>query len=250
MVDVNTINDFHLSEINSTNDFARLMLSERKENIVVSSSLQTLGRGRSDHKWSGLKDENLYFSLGLYYNEEVSLNHIVLLQAVGCLAVKDSILDFVPNINVKLKYPNDVHAKVDDEFAKISGILVEHAFIGSRCESSVIGIGVNLLQEHFSDIVGNRACSLVNFGVKVSPIKFKERLKINLNKYLNMDDSKLFNIWKMELNIIGKIIKVVGNDEYWTVELFDEDGTLTIRNINNYSIKKINDGDSIRYSLD
>jgi len=62
------------------------------------------------------------------------------------LGVADLVSD-VLSMDAKVKWPNDVYC--NDE--KISGILINSTIKGHMLENSVVGIGLNVNQQHFSN---------------------------------------------------------------------------------------------------
>lgn len=68
------------------------------------------------------------------------------LSAAMALAVRATVADFIPEHQVFIKWPNDIY--IGEK--KIAGILIENALKGNHIHYSIIGVGLNVLQEDFS----------------------------------------------------------------------------------------------------
>ncbi len=238
---------YHFEEIDSTNDAAKSLIKNEKL-IAVTANYQIKGKGRNSNRWLGDKSANLYLSFGIKHEFQVDLKRIIAFQGMGCLAVKLALNIVCKDDIFRLKYPNDVYAKHSGNYKKICGVLVEHGFIGSFCDYSIIGIGLNINQMVFPDIPNINPVSLAMLGYKIEIKEITEKVIEELNFLNTLNDDQLFDAWVKELNIIGKNIKVLGEDkDYKAVEIF-EDGRLKV--INDTSERIIDNGDSVRYSLE
>lgn len=142
----------HLAQVDSTNSYLRRRLSEEpdlEEYTVVTATDQTAGRGQPGHRWDATAGQNLTMTL-LLHPAELMEDHGTLfdLNILTALAVRHALQRELPQgLEVKVKWPNDL--LVDGR--KICGILIENTFSSSHLEASVVGIGVNVLQEHFGE---------------------------------------------------------------------------------------------------
>jgi len=106
---------------------------------VVVADHQTGGRGRLGRRWESERGENLTFSLVL--RPSLPPRDAPLLCLAAAVAVAE-VLD------ERIKWPNDV---LDGQGRKLAGILAEvHAEV-DRLHFLVIGVGVNVNQQAFSD---------------------------------------------------------------------------------------------------
>lgn len=242
------IEHYHFHEIGSTNDYIKELLEEHNQ-VIVTSDIQREGRGRNSKKWLGSQGENVYFSFGIKHNHPPSAIELSLYQAAGCLAVQDA-LNKTTEFNIfKLKYPNDVIVNTPSGFRKICGVLVEHSFSGSICQTSVIGIGINVNQMAFPDEIDDTATSLKAMGINTTPAKIIVELTEMISKYIHKSTDYLFNEWQKRLNVVGKEITLLGSKDKWKVVYMLPDGRLKISNQNDGNILIVGDGDSIRYNL-
>ena len=128
---------YHLSEIDSTNNYALNLLSKSTpaEGTTISADFQTHGRGQYGRDWLSESTKNLLSSIILYpdflpANEQFSLSKAV------SLAVRNCINSFLPSKEIRIKWPNDIYC--DDK--KIAGILIQNLLTGNKINVSVIGI--------------------------------------------------------------------------------------------------------------
>ena len=142
----------HLAQVDSTNSYLRRRLAEEpdlEEYTVVTATDQTAGRGQPGHRWDATAGQNLTMTLLLHPGDLMEDGGTLFdLNILTALAVRQALQrELPPGPEVKVKWPNDL--LVDGR--KICGILIENSFSSSRLEASVIGIGVNVLQEHFGE---------------------------------------------------------------------------------------------------
>ena len=135
----------HLAECTSTNDEARDWARDASNfapsGALVSGDSQTHGRGQRGREWQGGVGDSALLS---YIYRPESTSEIRELGLVTALAVADA-LTVGTSLSPQIKWPNDI--LLDNH--KVAGILVEAA------EGVVIlGIGVNVNQEHFPGAEG------------------------------------------------------------------------------------------------
>lgn len=239
---------FHYERITSTNDFAKELLLHHNF-VVVTADYQTQGRGRNKNIWEGSFGLNVYFSFGIKYQNLRQVEEVAYLQGLGALATIYSLREIASDISFVLKYPNDVYAKCSDcVFRKISGILVEHQFLGEFCSSSVIGIGINVKQTKFPDDLQNRATSLKLLGKEASPEQVTEILIAQIQKYFQLYPHEIKSLWESELKLAGKKVKVISTNQTFIAEGLDSLGRLVGKTSKN-EVVVVTDGDSVAYEL-
>ncbi len=125
--------------IDSTNmEAARKIELGAKGGLWIKAEEQSNGRGRGDRMWIS-KPGNLYASLIYEIGENIrDAGHLSFITA---LAVRDTIIECIPNKNIKCKWPNDILVSGK----KISGILLESG--PNKTEGInyiIIGVGINI----------------------------------------------------------------------------------------------------------
>lgn len=134
----------HIKQTGSTGTYLKEYLKENTSNkkITVYADFQTAGRGQKGNSWESDHGKNLLFStvffpIGLKAGKQFIISQII------SLAVKD-ILDKESDY-ISIKWPNDIYLHEK----KIAGILIENDITGDSVTRSIIGVGINLNQEHF-----------------------------------------------------------------------------------------------------
>jgi BirA family transcriptional regulator, biotin operon repressor / biotin---[acetyl-CoA-carboxylase] ligase len=248
---------FHFESVSSTNIVAKELLDKYPE-VVVTSNNQTSGYGRTGHQWYGNPGENVYCSFGITHEKQLSIEDLSLFQAIGCLIVKHTLSEFASDDDFRIKWPNDIYAKIKMinkyEYKKICGVIVEHSFIGNRCSNTIIGIGINCLQAEFPETIKQNAVSLLQLGYMVDPQKVIVSLRNHFEKIKSKPFEEIFLDWKHDMKIEGKTITLLdvsrkSGSEYIVKDLLN-DGRLLIKDPITVHEKIIDNGDSIRYAFD
>ncbi len=165
-------------EVTSTNDEAEALSQRVKDGeYVVTAIRQTQGRGRRGRSWIGYEG-NLFMS----FLQKIKPSQIGEIVFIVSLSLFESLKDIFPNINIKLKWPNDILV----ENNKISGILLEKG----AGDYLIIGIGVNLVGAPKLEGVLYPATSLQEKGYEVDR-------RILLRKYIEIYD-KNYEKWQAE----------------------------------------------------
>ena len=153
-----------LEETTSTNDVAKQYAADgAEEGIVVVAKVQTKGRGRQGRVWIAAPGQSLLLSVVLRPPWDDSTT--AWLGVLAGVAVAETARELGLQ-GVALKWPNDVlvHGR------KLAGVLVEPRISGGRIEFSVIGVGMNVLQEEtdWPPELRGQATSFAREGVNVS----------------------------------------------------------------------------------
>lgn len=125
---------------------------------AVAALLQTKGRGRRGRAWQAGLGASLTFSLLWRFQSGASaLSGLSL--AVGVALIRA--FHEVGLTDAKLKWPNDVLVKVNGQYLKLAGILIELQGDMEGPSAAVIGIGINLnLPEHIRRHIDQPAIDL------------------------------------------------------------------------------------------
>lgn len=161
-------------EIDSTNLEARRRAEAGNTGPAwLAAKHQNAGRGRLGRNWLS-RGGNLYATLLMPVPEGPVL--ATRLPFAAAVAVVRSCLSFVPQLDVRLKWPNDVRI----QGAKLCGILVESGNAHNGCWAA-IGIGVNLAEA--PQIDGQPTTSLVEHSdlPAIAPDMFLSELRTQLN---------------------------------------------------------------------
>lgn len=204
---------FYYNEIDSTNDEAKKYAEKGcSEGAVFISELQKNGKGRLGRNWKAKKGENLLFSIVL--KPQITPMEATQITLVAGISVC-SALRKMTGLDAKIKWPNDIVLNGK----KIVGILTEMSAAIENVKYVVVGIGINVNSENFSEEIQNKATSLYLEGKK--KIKRAELLKCTLSEfeknykiYLENGFFEPFSeIYKQLCANIGKRIKIIYKDK-------------------------------------
>ncbi|HOP69383.1 MAG: biotin--[acetyl-CoA-carboxylase] ligase [Dethiobacteria bacterium] len=147
---------FYYTTVDSTNAVLRRMAEEGAphETMVIAEE-QRAGRGRRGRRWLSPPGKGLYFSL-LLRPAGVAPEEAAPITLAAAVALAQQ-LQRETGLPVRVKWPNDLLVN----HRKIGGILTELKGEPDRVEYLVMGIGINVNQEH-SDLeeLAGRASSL------------------------------------------------------------------------------------------
>jgi len=236
------MNIIKLSAIDSTNLYLKKLASENTlENFtVVVAEYQTKGRGQMGTKWLSLKAKNLTFSI-LIRVEKFKIEQQFYLSMAISLGIFN-VLSGKVQLPLFIKWPNDILAVKD----KVAGVLIENNIGGCFIKHSIVGIGLNVNQEIFSNELENVTSlkiitgqtfnldevlleivnSIKRYVQFIEEKKLKELKKIYLKSLYKMNKPSMFKD-KNNITFLGKIIDV------------DENGRLALK-LENETIRKFN----------
>ncbi|KAA3640575.1 MAG: biotin--[acetyl-CoA-carboxylase] ligase [Bacteroidetes bacterium] len=217
----------------STNAYAIDLLSKSRpiEGTVISTANQTDGRGQIGSKWNSLPGENLTCSVILYPGF-LLVRQQFMLNIITSLAALEVIQHYLPNCNCHVKWPNDLY--VDNQ--KTGGILIQNSLQGQHIQSTVIGLGINILQKSFPEDIPNATSMILqapdeSFSVENVLTLFCEKLE---KRYLQLKGGKQSHLKDSYLNhLLGleedrQFQKPDGNRFPGRITGITEDGRLII----------------------
>ena len=172
----------HLSEIDSTNNFAAKLLSENlcQNGSVIMADVQTQGKGQRGNIWLSESGKNLLSSF-IFKSDNLSVDRQATLTWATSLSLIETLRKF--NIEVQVKWPNDIVVAGK----KIAGILIENQLQGSKINCSIIGIGVNLNETSFENL--NATSLLLETKKTVEPKSFLAFLAQEMNLLFQFDNN-------------------------------------------------------------
>lgn len=136
----------NLPETASTNHFAKIWLSKNKpiDGAVILAENQTAGRGQAGASWWASPGLNFTFSV-IYLPTFLKIQDQFFLSMAVANGIRGVLQQAFPSGSFSVKWPNDIMAG----HKKIAGILIENSISGHTIQSSVIGIGLNVLEKTF-----------------------------------------------------------------------------------------------------
>ncbi len=228
-----------LEECSSTNDeAARLARAGALHGTVVIAERQTGGRGRDGRVWQS-PIGGLYISVVLRPSLPI-VDVPPMTLAIG-IAVCDAVRAYgAPAV---LKWPNDVLVGG----RKLAGVLVETQTQGSRLESVVVGIGINL-EGVLPDAVASTAITLEDAaGTTIAREPFITQLLVDLERwverYAGVGLEAIIPAWheRMAANLSARAT-VDGEALTGLVAGLDRDGALLLRDPDG-NVHRVRSGD-------
>ncbi|KAF2863844.1 class II aaRS and biotin synthetase [Piedraia hortae CBS 480.64] len=124
------------------------LLSHLPVGLVAVATTQLAGRGRGSNIWVSPQG-SLMFTLLLRHKRTLSQTApVALIQYIAALAIISGIKTYskeYSTLPVKIKWPNDIHARVGKGYVKIGGILVTSTYDPSKGDFTLlVGVGINV----------------------------------------------------------------------------------------------------------
>lgn len=228
---------FHFDEIKSTNVWLYDKMAENIDvsDIVAVAAHQTAGRGMDKNRWESEAGKNLLFSIALRVNFLEAENQFEISQAVS-VAIVETLSQVIDNKQLFIKWPNDIY--YGDK--KLAGILIQNTIEGRMMGISIIGIGLNVNQLHFSrdipnpislkmitgeeyDLENMLNLLIINIKNAVESLRFIEKREEINSKYI----SKLYRYQQWAEYVYQNQVKtliITGFDKYGRLLLHDKEG--------------------------
>jgi BirA family biotin operon repressor/biotin-[acetyl-CoA-carboxylase] ligase len=213
----------------STNDIALEWLRQgAAAGSVVIANEQIKGRGRKGRVWHTRPGTALALSVILRPEAE-TLSQIGMLGA----AVIAELCEIVGLKTVGVKWPNDVQIGG----RKVSGVLPEAIWDGSRLVGVVLGMGVNVRMNFEDTELAELATSIEpELGKPVNRVDLLVNLLARVDYWAqNLGGAALFETWKRYLTTLGQDVCVETPDGVTCgrAEAVDELGALLVRTDDN-----------------
>ena len=226
---------YYFEEIDSTQNFAQQIASDKKENgTIIIAEKQTTGRGRLNRKCTSPKG-GMWFSLIIHPKFDVSSS--TLIPILSAVALSKSIKT-VLGIKTEVKWPNDITMNGK----KVAGMLVDASFQANNIDYLILGIGINF--DIDAEKLEKRLSKTPNFyGVnslrkkddktppKVLLKEFLLQFEKNLSQLDNGEKSKIVKEWTRRAIGIGKKMTInTSNGKISGISQgIDNDGALKIK---------------------
>jgi len=218
-----------LNAIDSTNEYIKKIKDsfEDKEIVVVTFN-QTLGKGQMGKVWLSEPNKNVCMSF-IFKELEINVaNNFKLNIIVSLLLVK-----VLKNLGLKelsVKWPNDILS----DGKKLCGILIESNINKTDITQSIIGIGLNVNQSFFGDLIN--ATSIINSINNHSDLdEISSKIISEFENFRNFLDNSDFNKLKddyLELlhgYKVEKKFRISGNVFNGEIIDINSDGLLIVK---------------------
>ncbi len=205
-------NILFFKECSSTNDLAKKLLNYYPSGTVVTTDVQTKGKGRGKKVWKSDSYKNIYMSIIYknsnykFLNKSKKIKSVAYLSQVVGLCLYDIFSDYIEKNKIVLKWPNDLLLNNK----KVSGILIEVVYSNDKVDGFIIGLGINLNTENsfFDDIEIPATSLLVETDLFFKKYEFMQEVNFRICNYLDKWIKEGFepfvNQWKKVVNISNK----------------------------------------------
>ncbi|UCF69772.1 MAG: biotin--[acetyl-CoA-carboxylase] ligase [candidate division WOR-3 bacterium] len=222
---------YRLTEIESTNDYAKQILTHAPEGTVVVADVQTAAKGRMGRSWYS-PEGGLWMSVLLQHHE----NYLISL--IAGVSICEAFEPY--DIAARIKWPNDVF--LNDK--KIAGTLCE--VIDDKI---ILGIGINLNVRHFPDDLSGKASSvLIETKKHFDTQSFYHHLCRSLDNNYRVLKKKeievLLSKWRKHSLMVGREVSIMVHDRVVIGKVLDVDhqGALIVMRAD-YGIEHVIAGD-------
>lgn len=244
MKKINDVKYIHLDTVDSTNTYAKKIITNCDDIIVVYADCQTGGRGRLGRNFVSNNQKGIYMSIAfksMYDNEYISRF------TAYTSTIVSSVIDEVTNLNTKIKWVNDIYLNNK----KICGILTE-SIIKDNSSYVIVGIGLNVLKQTFDTELTSKVTTLEDeTNIKYNILELIEKIVysfiINLHQ---MKTKEYIKTYKEKSNVIGKNVEVnISNNKIYGKAIdIDSDGELVIQTSD--EIIKVFSGEITKLNID
>ena len=186
----------HLEETDSTNVQAEELLSKTNPShgTVISASFQHQGKGQFGRMWYSDKEKNVLCSV-ILRPEHLHASDQFYLNAAVCQALVALINEITSGIvSAKIKWPNDIY--VNEK--KIAGILIQNTISGYQVKTCIVGIGINVNQEGFTESTVNATSLKSILGKEIDIETVYSQLFLKLEEHYKRLDQKKYSQIKIE----------------------------------------------------
>ena len=180
-----------LETVDSTNNYAMGLIQKREttNEIAIFAHEQTYGKGRRGKQWESDKGENIMMSV-IAQMQWLPVSRQFELSVAVALSCFDLFSEYIFT-NLFIKWPNDIF--IND--SKAGGILIENLIKGKIWQWAVIGVGLNINQEHFDESIFTATSLKKETGKNFEVIKLAGELHESVLK--RIEELKIGNFSKM-----------------------------------------------------
>lgn len=134
-----------LRSVDSTNNYAMQLIDAdtAQPGLTVTAWEQTAGKGQRGRHWAAVPGQSLLMSLIIAPRQPLEQQFVF--SAGVAVAIAEVLEALYEGWSIKIKWPNDII--INDK--KAGGILIENILRGSNWLYSIVGLGLNVLQEMF-----------------------------------------------------------------------------------------------------
>jgi len=161
-----------LDSVDSTNNYAmgKVHAGMAKHGQAWFAKDQTAGKGQRGNTWISKPGDNIILTVSLRPDSLFTAKNFYFNAFIALTCLK--FLRKIAGENFSIKWPNDLYW--NDR--KAGGILIENVIQGTEWRWSVVGIGINVNQDEFSDALKNPVSLSLITGRKYETIELAREL--------------------------------------------------------------------------
>ncbi len=145
--------------------------NKARQGLTITARNQTGGRGQRGRVWLDMPGQSLLMSIIILPVREIQEQFAF--NASIATAVANVLQNTSRNWQVHVKWPNDII--VNDK--KAGGILIENVLRGSKWTHSVVGLGLNVKQEHFPDTLPFATSLKLALGENIDMVRLRNDIR-------------------------------------------------------------------------
>ena len=145
--------------------------NKARQGLTITAQNQTRGKGQRGKVWADTPGQSLLMSIIIVPGREIQEQFAF--NASVATAVANVLQNLATNATVWVKWPNDII--INDK--KAGGILIENVLRGNKWAHSVVGLGLNVKQEHFPDELPFATSLKIATGIDINVIRLRDELR-------------------------------------------------------------------------
>lgn len=201
---MSSVNIIKLSATPSTNSYLKELAKTcvLSDGTVVITDRQTKGRGQFEAHWQSQPSNSLTFSFFKRFKSLAISKHWYVSMAVSLAVSEMLVFQKIPEITIK--WPNDIMSRGK----KCCGILIENSARGTRLDTSVIGIGLNVNEQSFTGLPNATSMHLSSGQMfKISEVlnMLLENIELRLLQIERQEFDAIFEAYNQNLFRLNKI---------------------------------------------
>ncbi len=219
---------FVFESIDSTNACAKTLAEAGcEEGTVVLADYQSQGRGRLGRTWLAEPGQNLLFSIVL--RPSIPQSQSPVLTFLSAVAVSRAV-EKVTGVPTHCKWPNDVLLNKK----KVCGILTESSLTNGSVAYSVVGIGLNVNQQKFSDSIKDATSVALELGKECDRKALFHNVLCEFEELyealLSGKHESILDEWNRRCSMFGHTVTVSTHDSQisGTAKRLNDDGGLVL----------------------
>lgn len=234
----------YLYEIDSTNEYAKLIANKSLDGTLVVADCQVSGKGRLGRNWNSPHDTGIFMSLII--KDNIKPDKAPMITIIAAMSVLKAVKEYIPETYIK--WPNDIVVNGK----KVCGILTEMKTINDATEYVIVGTGINVNTKDFPADIADKATSLmIETGKKIERgaiiAKVMDEFEYYYNEFIQTQNLALvMDDYNANLININNYVEIINSStgNYTAKSLgIDKNGELLVQREKSDEVEKIISGE-------